>query len=145
MVVGEDESEEWEPSLKSKGALEDYSDATLSDGAADQFVIKSRAPLVVDAADKQMVPGRVKQVVQAFEACKMVGNDAEKVGDVVQIDEYGLNVEWMGGGGRKRLWSEAMVDGEESSMVKKQFVEEVEEEMLKSVEEASRKWPQPDK
>ncbi|CAL1387453.1 unnamed protein product [Linum trigynum] len=152
MVVVEEDSEEWEPPFESKGVGEEGSDATLSDGVADQFEIRSRAPRGSDSAHQPNLAGRVKQVVQAFEAGTVVleeGGGVEEMINVTDapavIDEYGSNVSVMGMGGRKRSWNMIAEEAEESPTVKRQFVEASGTEELISVEEDSRKWPQEDR
>ncbi|CAL1410800.1 unnamed protein product [Linum trigynum] len=152
MVVVEEESEEWEPPFVGKGVGEEDSDATLLDGVADQFEIRSRAPRGSDSAHQPNLAGRVKQVVQAFEAGTVVLEEGRGVEEMVngteapaRIDEYGSNASVMGMGGRKRSWNMIADEAEESPTVKRQFVEAIGTEELISVEEASRKWPQEDR
>ncbi|CAL1356273.1 unnamed protein product [Linum trigynum] len=120
----------------------------MSDEPACPFEIRARAPPLMESACQPAGPGRVRQVIQAFEAVTMAGGPRSEMKENVippSFNEYGSNKELFGMGGRKRSWEEIMGEGEENPTLKKQFVEEVDEDTLKSVEEASREWPQTDK
>ncbi|CAL1382852.1 unnamed protein product [Linum trigynum] len=152
MVLVEEDSEEWEPPYNSTGSVEEDSDATLSDGVADQFEIRSRGPRLSDSAHQPILSGQVRQVVQAFEAGSVVVDGVGGVGTLAStievpalIDEYGSNTLVMGMGGRKHSWEDINGEVEGNPTVKKQFVEEVGNDELISVEVASRKCPQGEK
>ncbi|CAL1370621.1 unnamed protein product [Linum trigynum] len=152
MVLVEEDSEEWESPYKNSGSGLDDSDATLSDGAGGRFEIRARVTQSLATNGKPAETGRVRQVVQALEAGKETGGVVDGEGKAHNdksgpplLNEYGTNTELLRMGGRKRSWEDISGEVEENPTMKKLFVEDMEEGMLKSVEVASRKWPQLDK
>ncbi|CAL1412484.1 unnamed protein product [Linum trigynum] len=124
------------------------------------FELRRRQSSTVKELQRLAQSSRVNNVVQAFETGlamadpEPIGNEIsnveskglgmEKIGEgAINFDEYGSNLVDPKEGGRKRQIEALEGEIAASPTPKRQFIEE--DADLKSVEEASRKWPQPDK
>ncbi|CAI0436013.1 unnamed protein product [Linum tenue] len=119
------------------------------------FEIKRRGPSSKSNVLDAPAPGRVSQVVAAFEAGLIINSGAslsvqeeleekfEVPGESAVLDEYGSNLVNQELGTRKRPLE--TVEGEmgDAPSPKKQFIEV--DDNLEQVEEASLKWPQSNK